>query len=136
MGFMMIGCPSLSYLLPCGPSLFCLMSGSLPRQSLGFFRGDYSISSCRFRVFVGGGEFRNLLHHHAEPWSVFLTADFSLLIKEWACQASGWTMGGDAPEKGEGADVYSDQLLFPVYCTRLCLVCCSNNHAADGYYYF
>lgn len=78
-------------------------------------------------MFVGGGECRNLLHHHVEPWSVFLTADFSLLIKEWACQASGWTMGGDVPEKREGADVYSDQLLFSVYsyyfqCSALCVI--------------
>lgn len=29
-----------------------------------FFQGNYSICSCKFMVFVGGGEFRVFLGHH------------------------------------------------------------------------
>lgn len=31
-----------------------------------FFRGNCSILSCRFRVFVGAGEYRVFPHHHLE----------------------------------------------------------------------
>lgn len=43
---------------------FWWRSGEL--LSLFVFRGNCSILSCRFRVFVGAGEFRVSPHHHLE----------------------------------------------------------------------
>ena len=53
-----------------------------------FFRGSCTICSCLFTVFVGGGEFRNLLHGHLN-WSpshafVCTVPHFELPLDPWA----------------------------------------------------
>lgn len=81
---MAILCPSLSYPIHSGPSLVCLMCRSHSvnfRFFFFFFPPRRSCSMCRyrFRVFVGGGEFRILLrqHHESEPLEVYFDRIFN-----------------------------------------------------------
>ena len=55
---------SLSYLFWCGYFLVCLMCRRCSASFWISFRGNCSVCSCRFGVFVGGDEFRGLLYYH------------------------------------------------------------------------
>ena len=65
---LMVGlCPSLSYLLPQGPSSLLLdVEVAQPVFSL-FFRRRLFVCNCGFHVFVGGRAFRILISRHLEP---------------------------------------------------------------------
>ena len=67
-GFTVRVCLSLSYAFQCGYFLACLMCRNYTASVWIPFKENFSGCSCRFNVYMGGGDFRFLCcHHGTEP---------------------------------------------------------------------